>query len=449
MRAQRLVLMMIFGAALFVGSVVSPGVSHATELLDLLRKKGIITEEEYRELKGADERDKARAEAKIAERIRKSQPHFEVKYKDGFRITSRDKQHELRFGVQVFNQFSVFPEDADEENNFLVRRGRVTFRGKVFGDFTYRLELDAVTSPVLDQDAYLGWERFKEFRIRAGQHKTRFGGEQTWSRYSLFFLERSMISDNLTEGASRGAYIYGDLHPAFSYQFSVSNGTGRSDDNNDEKDYALRLIARPFKGTAWEKVLPIEVAGNFSIGDQPFNASGGRTRLFLRDNRLTVFTVATEGLRRRYGGDIWYNKDYKNKGGFPLSATAEFIYERQEREGPVLGTGNDDLVRYGYHIQGGYLLMGSRKKNGLELVAKYERIDMDDDDKSSGTEDFAGQTVDTYGFGVNYWPIKEVRLSVNGFVFDIDRPVTTAAADDPFLNGDSAWAVVSGFYFKY
>ena len=440
---------MIFGAALFVGSVVSPGVSHATELLDLLRKKGVITEEEYRELKGADERDKARAEAKIAERIRKSQPPFEVKYKDGFRITSRDKKHELRIGVQVFNQFSVFPEDADEENNFLVRRGRVTFRGKVFRDFTYKLVLEGTGDEVLDSDAYLGWERFKEFRIRVGQEKAPFGGEQTWSRYSLFFLERSMISDNLREGNGRGVFLFGDLHPAFGYEASITNGNGLDDDNNDEKDYTLRLIGRPFKGTAWEKVLPIEVAGNFSIGDQPFNAGGGRTRLFLRDNRLTVFTVATEGLRQRYGGDIWYNKDYKNKGGFPLSATAEFIYENQEREGPVLGTGNDDLVRYGYHIQGGYLLMGSRKKNGLELVAKYERIDMDDDDKSSGTEDFAGQTVDTYGFGVNYWPIKEIRLSVNGFVFDIDRPVTTAAADDPFLNGGSAWAVVSGFYFKY
>ena len=88
--------------------------------------------------------------------------------------------------------------------------------------------------------------------------------------------------------------------------------------------------------------------------------------------------------------------------------------------------------------------MGSRKKNGLEFVAKYESIDMDDDDKSSGTEDLAGQTVNILGLGLNYWPIKEVRLSVNGFVFDIDRPVTSATADDPFNNGDSAWAVVWG-----
>ena len=93
--------------------------------------------------------------------------------------------------------------------------------------------------------------------------------------------------------------------------------------------------------------------------------------------------------------------------------------------------------------------MGSRKKNGLEFVAKYESIDMDDDDKASGTEDLAGQRVDIIGLGLNYWLIQELRLSVNGFIFDIDRPVTSATADDPFNNGGSAWAVVSGIYFKY
>ena len=192
-----------------------------------------------------------------------------MKYKDGFRVTSKDTRHELQIGVQVFSQFSVFPEDAGADNNFLMRRGRLTFRGKVFKDFTYRLELDGASSNVLDQDAHLGWERYKAFRIRVGQHKTRFGGEQTWSRYSLFFLERSMISDNLTEGASRGAYVYGDLHPTFRYEASVSNGNQRNNDNNSEKDFALRLIADPFKGPPAEKMLPIQLAINASVGISP------------------------------------------------------------------------------------------------------------------------------------------------------------------------------------
>ncbi|MBI2882129.1 MAG: hypothetical protein HYY21_11085 [Candidatus Tectomicrobia bacterium] len=432
-------------ACLVAGLLALPAPGSASELLDLLKQKGVISEEEYRRLKGVEEREKAKA----AEAMEKAKLPFDISYKPagGLQITSKDKQHQLSFGVQVFTQLSLFSEDTDADSNFLARRGRVSFGGYVFRDFTYKLELDGTSSPVLDEDAFLGWERYKQLRIRVGQHKTRFGGEQTWGRYSLFFLERSMISDVLAEGGSRGAFVYGDLHPAFSYQASVSNGTGRASDNNDDKDFALRLIAKPFQGSALEKALPIEVAGNVAVGEQPHSSTGGRVQLFLRDNRLTMFSVATEGMRTRWGGDIWYNKDYKQKGN-PFSATAELIYEKQEREGPVLGTGSDDLVRWGYHVQAGYLLTGTREKDGWELVAKYESIDMDDDDKSGG-DNIVGQTVDTWGFGLNYWPVKQVRLSVNGFVFDIDRPLTSAAADDPFNNGSSAWAVVSGFYFRF
>ncbi len=417
------------------------------KLIDTLCAKNILSAQECRDLRAEEAAEKARLE----EQIKKSQPPFDISYKDGFRITSKDKQHELRFGVQVFNQVSIFPSNSASDN-FLLRRGRVTFRGHVFNDFTYRLELDGADADnVLDQDAYLGWEKYKQFRVRVGQHKARFGGEQTWSRYDQFFLERSMISDNLTEGSARGVFIYSDPVPGVPVQveFSVTNGTGRASDNNSSKDFALRVIGRPFQGTPWAAMLPIEVAGNFAIGDQPLNANGARTRLFLRDNRLVIFNTATQGLQRRYGGDIWYNKDYENKGGPPVSAMFEFIYERQERQGSTFAPGLADIIRYGYILQGGYLVTGSRSKNGVELVAKVEGIDMDDDANNGGAGDLAGQKLRTYAFGLNYWPIKEVRLTVDGFVFDFDQPITTAADPNPFNNGGTAWAVVAGAYFKY
>jgi hypothetical protein len=425
-------------------SGISP-VCAAEKLLDILRQKGTISEEEYRNLKADEEAEKARIEALI----KQSQPPFDVTYKDGFRITSRDKRHALRLGVQIFNQVSIFPEDADANSNFLLRRGRVTFRGKVFQDFTYRLELDGTSTPVLDQDAYFGWEKYKAFRIRAGQHKTRFGGEQIWSRYSLFFLERSMISGNLTEGASRGVFIFSDpaANMPVTLEFSVTNGTRRSNDNNDDKDFALRVIGRPFQGTSWKNVLPIEMAGNFTLGKQPFNANGARTRLFLRDNRLIIFNAETKGLRQRYGGDIWYNKDYRNTGGLPLAFQFEFIYERQERDQE---DGLADIVRQGYHLQAGYLVLGSRSKHGLEPVFRLEYIDMDNEGGGTGVN---GQNLYVYGFGLNYWPIKEIRLSVNGFIFDFDRPLTeeggSSSSDDPFKNGGNAWAMLLGAYFKF
>ena len=51
---------------------------------------------------------------------------------------------------------------------------------------------------------------------------------------------------------------------------------------------------------------------------------------------------------------------------------------------------------------------------------------MDDRDGSDTSENLLGQSVDTFGLGLNYRPIPAIRLSVNGFLFDIDRPITDA-----------------------
>ena len=97
--------------------------------------------------------------------------------------------------------------------------------------------------------------------------------------------------------------------------------------------------------------------------------------------------------------------------------------------------GNGDLVRSGYAVQAGYLLAGDWKRGGLEFVARYDSIDMDDRDGAAGPGGLIGQTVDTFALGLNYRPISEIRLSMSGFLFDIDRPLTDAGDRDPFKNG--------------
>ncbi len=424
--------------------VAHPG--GASELLDVLRKKDVISQQEYDELKAVEKK----REAKVREELEKrAEGNFKVKYKPGggVRITSKDKQHQLRFGVQLFSQMYIPPDDnADETSAFRLRRARFTMRGHIFNHWTYKFELNGTEKRVLDQDAYFGWEQFKQLKVRVGQHKTRFGGEQTWSRFNLFFLERSLINDNLTEGVSRGAYAYGSLHSMFGYELSLTKGNGvgstagdnNADDNND-MDISGRFIWKPTKGSAMERQLPIQLVGGFSVGEQEHNSKGARTRLFLRDNRLEVFKAATGGLRQRCGGEFWYNKDYKTKGAPPISILAEYMHERQERKG-VPGD-LDDVIRKGWHVQGGYMLSGSRKKNGLELVARAESFEGDD---GAGGE----QKVNAYGLGVSYWPIAETRFSLNLFRFDIDEPEDPDSSD-PFKNGDDAWAILGGAYFKF
>ncbi len=56
---------------------------------------------------------------------------------------------------------------------------------------------------------------------------------------------------------------------------------------------------------------------------------------------------------------------------------------------------------------------------------------MDDGNGSDNSENLLGQSVDTFGLGLNY------------------RPITNAGDRDPFKNGGGAWAFLSAFYLKY
>ena len=445
MKSFRIGFTLLLAIGLWLVGLPSPKSSDADRLLDILKEKGILTEQEYEYLKG-----KKRREATAHNTAASEESSFEIQYKRGFRITSKDKQHELRIGGTLITQQSLFPEGSDALNNhLLLRRARVTFRGRTFGQFTYRLTLEGTGDNPIPSSTYLGWERYRAFRLRLGQNSTPFGAEVLWSRYNLFFLESSMISGNLVEDTSRGVYFFSDPHPAVRLRGSITNGTGTENDNNSEKDFTLRMTGRPFRLLATQSRWPLIVGGNVSIGRQPHNPLGGRTRLFLRDNRLTIFNAATEGLRTRYGADLFFNKDYRDYPRFPFSVLVEFMYERQEREGPVLGRGNRDLIRYGYSLQTGYLLKGPRTSNGLEFAVRYESIDMDFDNGAAAPAGLPGQTLDTFGVGLTYRPTPAIRLSLNGFWFDIDRPITTAADRDPLKNGDGAWAVLSGFHLEY
>ncbi len=215
----------------------------------------------------------------------------------------------------------------------------MTFQGRLFRDFTYRLTLAGAGSSLLSSSTYVGWERYKAFRIRVGQNLAPFGGEALTSRFNLFFLERSMIGDNLRESVARGVFVFSDPHPAVHLRAAVTNGTGANDDDNSKKDFSFRAVGRPFQPAAWRDRWPIEVGANASVGRQPHNPVGGRTRFFLRDNRLSVFNAATEGLRTRLGVDIGWNKDYRKKEGLPLSALAELIYEITGARRPDAGGG--------------------------------------------------------------------------------------------------------------
>ena len=74
-------------SALLLATPPRPEIAHAAGLLDLLKKKGILTEGEYKRLKKADHKKNGRP----ADRSEDPRAPFNIGYKDGLKIESVDK----------------------------------------------------------------------------------------------------------------------------------------------------------------------------------------------------------------------------------------------------------------------------------------------------------------------------------------------------------------------
>ncbi|MCK6473925.1 MAG: OprO/OprP family phosphate-selective porin [Planctomycetes bacterium] len=145
------------------------------------------------------------------------------------------------------------------------------------------------SQPKLLQDAYISYHGVvphHDFRI--GQYKPFIGEEGIHSTADLDFIERSMVGQR-SENRDLGLTVHGFWwEERFQYWLSVFDGAGnffgsagdqqnRSDDN-DAKDFAIRLLVRPlWKDETWgslELGYSTQFGEHGEAGDQRVRANG-------------------------------------------------------------------------------------------------------------------------------------------------------------------------------
>ncbi|MGE5448941.1 MAG: porin, partial [Bacteroidales bacterium] len=164
-----------------------------------------------------------------------------------------------------------------------------------------------------------------------------------------------------------GTILKMNSRPLVDYRLGVYNGAGINViDNNEQKDYAARLIVHPFAG--------LDISGAYYDGSRlvPEVKTG---------NVLT--TPATNVNRVRYCVDLSY--DLKN-----FSLRSEYIHGK-----------DDKAEREGYYVMGAYSLF--QKK--WQLVAKYDFYDAD----KAKADDASTWEV----LGVNYFFNANTKLQAN------------------------------------
>lgn len=182
----------------------------------------------------------------------------------GFAVTSADSNFvfKVRGYVQADSRWYADDVAAGTANDtFLLRRVRPIFEGTVQDKYDFRVMLDfgsGVTSGTGNngfvQDAYLNARFHPEFQVQAGKFKEPVSLERLQSGANLLFVERGYPSQ-LAPNRDTGLQVQGDLFGgALRYEAGVFNGVadGGSDDiesADDEKDFAARLFATPFKNS--------------------------------------------------------------------------------------------------------------------------------------------------------------------------------------------------------
>jgi phosphate-selective porin OprO and OprP len=251
----------------------------AEEILEVLVKKGIISQEEAQvllntppkvapESKPAASAGTADAEAKpAATPIAKDKPKEEItaKFKDGITWESPDKSTMIGLRGRIESDYrQYFGNDALGADTFDVRRAYLAVEGKFYDDIDFRIRMNfadlngptavactavgtntsgaplctstatvATTSTSHFDEGWLNLGWWKPAQIRVGQFKMPFSLEQMTSDIFTDFQERNM-GDALVPGKERGIMLHGSPFKGVNYGLAYTNGQGRNTNDTNE-----------------------------------------------------------------------------------------------------------------------------------------------------------------------------------------------------------------------
>lgn len=210
-------------AAAVAGGVLYGQGAFAKTLEDVLKEKGVITEEDYQE-------------------VTKSQP---VAYNlgDGFTFTSADKKNQGSIGG--FMQLRYTLTDLDNADNkpgktvqdssaFQLSRVKLYFNGySLTPDLTYKLQLNITQGNVLStgkeiEEAYVNYRLVDEAQLRFGQDKVPFARQFIVSSSAQEFVDLSHVTNAFAPGYDFGLMLHGKIaNGLVTYNTGVFGGEGQ------------------------------------------------------------------------------------------------------------------------------------------------------------------------------------------------------------------------------
>ena len=364
-------------------------------------------------------------------------------------VLGEDINIDLRGRVQ-FDWRHFDPERVEE--TFDVRTLRIGLKGDLTKHFDWEIEREI--DEVLEEgalepkwqfaqwkDVFVNWTTFDAFSVKAGRFKMPFGLEQNTGVSDLDFAYRTLGSQKIAPGRDRGVMVHGDLLDG-----SLLYEVGMFDDDGDNSEFsneqfviegedlqdagptvAARVVAEIFRGLpVHDRLKGAEVGVAYTQSDVP------------------------EGLNSLSGEDVWgfdffekvYVRGRRQRLGLqfdwspgPTGFKAEWMRSREQRLGQ--SNRNEDLSDYigtAWYTSATWILTGEDKDSDVqpndplfgggigvvELGVRYDRLTFESVSKSGldftnpRSDHLTPNTDSTLTFGVNWLPVRWVRVVANG-----------------------------------
>lgn len=323
---------------------------------------------------------------------------------EGFAIRSADGAFQLRLRalVQEDGRFFFGDDERPINDTFVLRRARPILEGTLWKIVDFRLMPDFGGGTSTVQDAYLDVRFSSAVRLRAGKAKVPVGLEALLEDASLPFVERGLPSNlapvrdlglQLTGEPWRGKVIY-----AVGVFNGVPDGASGDGDNSDDKDFAARIMIRPFQRPPSEPPPPLGLAFGVaaSVGDQSGTTSAPNLPSYRSPSLQSVFTyrsdgtaggtVIADGERFRLAPQMWLYSG-------PWLMFAEWSESRQQVRRDAM---DGELTHRAWQVATSWAITGENLTErgaaplrpfarggkgwgGLLLSARYGQLDVDRD----------------------------------------------------------------------
>ncbi len=362
----------LLAGALVVAS--QAGQASAKSLEDVLKEKGVITEEDYKE-------------------IVKSSP---IKFKpgEGVNFTSSDGKFSSSIGASYQIRYTLMDLDAvndsatkhaQDSSKFELKRIKLLLNGNAYSpDLTYKMSINfaniaggTTSNGGLLEETWMNYKLLNEVQFRFGQDKVQFARQYITPSTAQQFVDQSVVTAAFAPGYDTGVTILGKVAGGlFNYSISGLGGVGQNTyRSTTDNAFAARLTIDPFGYVKYSEAdLDSSAKPLWSLGSSYF-----RDTIYIGETNNLGFTkstgwygigspLMTAAQKFSSGEALDFNSFgvdtvFKWHG---LSATGEYFFGQAEGQ-----TSGHKLRAEGFYGQVGYFVIPQK----VELAYRYSYLD--------------------------------------------------------------------------